>query len=145
MVESRRVGSPPPHADDEVAKPLGAGASQDQAAGAARAGAFRIHARRNVQLVALVTHIEEGWQHHADVLNLGLGGAAIAIEARLQVADGVTLSFVAPTLWDPLVLRGRVVWARQEGAEMQAGVAFEHKSQSAVFALFELIGAMAYE
>jgi hypothetical protein len=65
----------------------------------------------------------------------------------LHAGDTVTLSFVAPTLWDPLVMRSRVVWARAATSlePSRAGVAFEHKSAAAVFALFELVGTMAYE
>ena len=76
------------------------------------------------------------------------------------MGDAVTLSFTAPTLWDPLVLRARVAWATSEGASAQvgqtgqvgqaghagqAGLAFEHKAADAVFALYELIVTLGYE
>ena len=57
---------------------------------------------------SLVTHVQAGWQKHAAVENLGLGGACVAIDERLTPGDAVTLSFTAPSLWDPLVLRARV-------------------------------------
>lgn len=108
-------------------------------------GAFRAHARRAVRLRALVTHIEAGWQRHGWVADLGLGGACIVVDAALYANERVSLSFVAPTLWDPLVVRGRVAWTADAGRETRAGLAFEHKSAAAVFALFELVATMAYE
>ena len=112
-----------------------------------RTGPFRAHARRNVRLRALVTHVSAGWQKQALVENMGLGGARLEIDARLAAGDAITLSFTAPTLWDPLVLRARVAWVAPAGpgAAMRAGVAFEHKGHAAVFALYELIVALGYE
>ena len=111
-------------------------------------GGFRKHARRDVQLRAMVTHVQAGWQQQARVANLGLGGACLVVDAtdRLHAGDMLTLSFVAPTLWDPLLVRAHVAWSTsQPGEPTQAGVSFEHKNASAVFALFELVAAMAYE
>jgi hypothetical protein len=110
---------------------------------AARGGGFRAHARRNVRLRAMVTHIEHGWQKHAEVENLGLGGACIVLPEALAVGEKISLSFVAPTLWDPLVLRARIIWT--DSSRKRAGVAFEHKSAQATFALFELVATMAYD
>jgi hypothetical protein len=94
-----------------------------------------------------VTHVQAGWQHQAPVENLGLGGARIVTDDKLAIGDAVTLSFTAPTLWDPLVLRARVAWAAQPapGAPRRVGLAFEHKSADAVFALYELIATLGYE
>jgi hypothetical protein len=118
-----------------------------------RGGQFRVHDRKNVRLRALVTHIEAGWQRHVGLANVGLGGACILIDETVHVGDRVTLSFVAPTLWDPLVLRAKVVWTRQGtpgtltkmGEPGRCGVAFEHRTPQAVLALFELIGTVAYD
>jgi hypothetical protein len=98
-------------------------------------------------LRALVTHVQAGWQHHAPVENLGLGGARIVTDDKLAIGDAVTLSFTAPTLWDPLVLRARVAWAAQPtpGTPRRVGLAFEHKNADAVFALYELIATLGYE
>ena len=119
---------------------------------------FRVHARRDVHLRALVTHVGTGWQRQAPLENIGLGGACIALDEKLAEGDVVTLSFTAPTLWDPLVLRARVAWVGSArgsaagapsstgtGSHQRAGVAFDHKSAEAVFALYELIAALAYE
>jgi PilZ domain len=80
------------------------------------------------------------------IVNLSLGGACI--EAGEPVAPGsfVTLEIVAPTLWDPLVLRGRVVWSRGErGSPPRSGLSFEHDDATRAFGLFELLGAHDYD
>jgi Tfp pilus assembly protein PilZ len=95
-----------------------------------------------------MTHVQAGWQRYASVENLGLGGARVLVEERLSPGDAVTLSFTAPTLWDPLILRARVAWIAPPGAAgtpRRAGVAFEHKNPDAVFALYELIATLGYE
>jgi hypothetical protein len=110
-------------------------------------GTYRIHARTKVALRALVTHVEKGWQRHAAVEDLGLGGARVVVEDPLRVGDAVTISFTAPSLWDPLVLRARVVWAAVAGAgpSRRVGLAFDHRSGPTAFALFELIATLGYE
>jgi hypothetical protein len=98
-----------------------------------------------VRLRALVTHVQAGWQRHAPVENLGLGGALVLVEDRISPGDAVTVSFTAPALWDPLVLRARVAWLGPHGPERRVGVAFEHKNAHAVLALYELIATTGYE
>ena len=120
------------------------GSNRGRAAGV-RSGPFRAHARRNVRLRALVTHVQAGWQRDAPVDNISLGGARVLIEERLVAGDAVTLSFTAPTLWDPLVLRARVAWVAPGDPPCKAGLAFEHKGSEAVFALYELIVTLGYE
>ena len=112
---------------------------------APRAGFFRAHPRFAARLRVLVTHVQAGWQRHAPVENIGLGGALLVVDERLAPGESVTVSFTAPTLWDPLVLRSRVAWVAPGDPPCRAGVAFEHRSADAVLALHELIGAMAYE
>ena len=94
---------------------------------------------------SIVTHLQAGWQHPAAVVNIGLGGACVLIDDALAIGDVVTLSFTAPTLWDPLVLRARVAWVGPASGPRAAGVAFEHKATDAVFALYELIVTLGYE
>lgn len=110
-----------------------------------RSTPFRAHTRRPVRIHSLVTHAEGGWQHQATVQNIGLGGARILVEETVTVGDTVTLSFAAPSLWDPLVLGARVAWVGAGGKPKAVGVAFEHKATDAVFALFELIVTLGYE
>lgn len=122
---------------------MGSGSNRARAS-----GPFRAHARRNVRLRALLTHVQAGWQRHVAIENVGLGGARVLADAPLAVGDAVTLSFTAPTLWDPLVLRARVAWVGPRGPgdpSLRAGVAFEHKGGDAVFALYELIVTLGYE
>jgi hypothetical protein len=76
---------------------------------------------------------------------MGLGGARIVAEERLSPGDLVTLSFTAPTLWDALALRARVAWVAPGVPPYPSGVAFEHTSADAVFALYELILTVGYE
>lgn len=68
-------------------------------------------------------------------------------EVEVPTDSGVTLEVTAPTLWDPLVLRGRVAWVRRAAGNrpMRAGIRFEHRDASALFALFQLLGAHAYD
>jgi hypothetical protein len=98
-----------------------------------------------VRLRALLTHVRAGWQRQATVENLGLGGARVVSDERLVAGDAVTISFTAPSLWDPLVLRARVAWVAPGPPPLRAGLAFEHKSAEAVFALYELIVTLGYE
>ena len=71
------------------------------------------------------------------------------VDDKLAPGDAVTLSFTAPTLWDPLVLAGKVAWVASPADGMRgvdrAGVAFRHDSTDVVFALYELISTLAYE
>jgi Tfp pilus assembly protein PilZ len=98
-----------------------------------------------VRIASVVTHTQAGWQEQGVVENIGLGGARIKVENPLAVGDLVTLSLTAPTLWDPLVLHGRVTWVAPTSGTPAAGVAFEHKATDAVFALYELIVTLGYE
>jgi hypothetical protein len=105
-----------------------------------------------VTLRALVTHVEKGWQRHVPVEDVGLGGARVLVDEPVRPGDAVTISFTAPSLWDPLVLRARVVWVSSAPAPAgsppsprSAGIAFEHRGSPAAFALFELISTVGYE
>ena len=79
--------------------------------------------------------------------DLGFGGACVRLSEPLTVGDKVRISFVAPTLWDPLAIPGRVAWigAATYLEPARAGIAFEPKEGPAMFALFELLGTLAYE
>jgi hypothetical protein len=91
--------------------------------------------------------VAEGWQRQAEVVNLGLGGACVVVDEIVSVDDTISLSFTAPTLWDPLVIRGRVAWVGAVRAlePTRVGVAFEHRTPSGVLALFELVNTISYE
>lgn len=98
-----------------------------------------------MRLRALATHVEAGWQRQAAVEDIGLGGARVVLDEKVAPGEWLTLSFTAPTLWDPLVLRARVAWVAPSGPTWRTGVAFEHKMGDAVFALYELIVTLGYE
>jgi len=123
----------------------GAGRQNRESARVGRSVAFRAHARRSVRLKALATHVQAGWQRQASVEDIGLGGACVVLDERVAPGEWLTLSFTAPTLWDPLVLRARVAWVAEPGPPCRAGLAFEHKTADAVFALYELIVTLGYE
>jgi hypothetical protein len=106
-------------------------------------GSFRAHARHAAGINALFAHVDAGWQRHARVLNLGLGGACVLVEEPLSTGDRVILSFTAPMLWDPLRLRGRVAWASSGDWPQPAGMAFEHQSAEGALALVQLILSLA--
>jgi hypothetical protein len=108
---------------------------------------YRAHARRKVRLRAVVQHVKAGWQRDAIVKDLGLGGACVLVAESMAVGDKVTLSFVAPTLWDPLQIAGRVAWVGPAThlEPPRAGIAFTPRESAAVIALFELMSTLAYE
>ncbi|HTB75705.1 MAG TPA: PilZ domain-containing protein [Polyangiaceae bacterium] len=141
---SRSAFPPAVRAPLAIAPAHGARSSQGQAPRPTLAP-FRAHARKAVRIPSTVTHTQAGWQGPAAVENIGLGGARIRVDSALEVGDVVTLSLTAPTLWDPLVLRGRVAWVTASAASRAAGIAFEHKATDAVFALYELIVTLGYD
>jgi hypothetical protein len=122
---------------------------------------FRAHGRRRVDLDAIVRGKDGGFSHEARVRDLGLGGACIEIAETdpLLVGDPrpsalgvdreapVLLEVMAPTLWDPLTLGGRIAWVRRgaSGRPTRAGVRFEHREPGALYALFQLLGAHMYD
>ena len=72
---------------------------------------------------------------------MSLGGACVQLRCAVAEGDRVRVDFMAPSLWDPLGIRARVVWSQfanaADGARL--GVAFEHADAASVLALFELI------
>ena len=113
--------------------------------GIPRSGTFRGHVRRAVRIRALVTHVHAGWQRPASIENVSLGGARIVVDEAIAPGDSVTLSFTAPALWDPLVIRARVAWVAGSALPRAAGVAFELKDPAAAFGLYELIATLAFD
>jgi PilZ domain len=111
------------------------------------AARFRAHARRKVRLRGVVWHPRAGWQREVDVTDLALGGVRVQLREMLTAGDKISLSLVAPTLWDPLAIPGRVawVWPPTPVDPASAGIAFEPKDPASMLALFELMGALEYE
>lgn len=111
----------------------------------ANAKPFRAHDRRNAGFPASVTHPLAGWRVEGRVHDLGLGGAAIDLPEIVEPGDRITLEMMAPTLWDPLHIRGRVAWAKaNKPAGVRCGIAFDHVDPPSLFALFELLGTLAF-
>jgi hypothetical protein len=128
---------------------------------------FRAHARRRVDLAATLRGRDGGFHQDVRIRDLGLGGACIEVasadegplaklggEARISTKPGalerevaVTIEVMAPTLWDPLVLSGKIAWIRRgaQGRALRAGLRFEHREASALYALFQLLGTQGYD
>jgi hypothetical protein len=84
------------------------------------------------------------------IRDLGLGGAGLEIvepTSVLRPDTSITLEVTAPSLWDPLVLRGRIAWLRpgREDHPTKLGVRFEHTEHGGLYALFQLLGAHTFE
>lgn len=112
---------------------------------------FRAHGRRRVELRATLRDRARTLACRVALRDLGLGGASIEIRGldlgsagELTRGTAVSLEIMAPTLWDPLVLRGRIAWAVAEPDRLRAGIGFEHRDPAAAFALFQLLGAQDY-
>lgn len=81
------------------------------------------------------------------VIDLSLAGAGLELIDTLMPGAPLLVELNSPTLWDPLPLRGQVVWF-QQGAGRQphrAGVRFVPDDSPQLFALFEVLAAHAYE
>jgi hypothetical protein len=78
------------------------------------------------------------------VCDLSLGGAGLTLFEPLQEGDHVAVSFLAPSLWDPLVIPARVAWVRSAASQepVATGLAFEPRDPLTVFALFELLSTL---
>ncbi|MFO0671741.1 MAG: PilZ domain-containing protein [Polyangiaceae bacterium] len=107
---------------------------------------FRAHDRRKAGLAASIAHPLAGWRVEGRVHDIGLGGAAVDITEVVEPGDRVMLELMAPTLWDPLHVRGRVTWAKAaaKGPGVRCGVSFEHVDPPSLFALVELLGTLEY-
>ena len=83
--------------------------------------------RRALRMKASVLHQRVGWERDATVLDLGFGGAAIEISETLVPGDRITFSLVAPNLWDPLLIAGRIAWVRPGAGldPVNVGISFE--------------------
>jgi Tfp pilus assembly protein PilZ len=92
-------------------------------------------------------HQGQGWDRDATVVNLGFGGACVEIAEAVAAGDRVTLSFVAPNLWDPLLVSGKVAWVKpgQGLVPTTCGVTFDLVHPTTLWALFEMLGALDYD
>ena len=107
---------------------------------------FRAIARRPVNLSATLIAGGGGWRRPGRVLDLGLGGACVAVAEVVPIGSPVALIVDAPHLWDPLELDGSVAWhAEQEEAQTYLlGVRFAPKTGALLRTLTELLEAAAF-
>jgi hypothetical protein len=129
---------------------------------------FRAHARRRVDLDAILRGQTGAFSHAATIRDLGLGGASLELADPVPAAAGIAavlraearsslvgierevlviLEVMAPSLWDPLALAGKIAWVRRglQGRPWRAGVRFDHREPSALNALFQLLGTHMYD
>jgi len=133
---------------------------------------FRAHERRRVDFPATLRIHDRappperslqgpaGARQDVRVRDLGLLGAGIEIPeppmdrsrrgegadaAMLDREVAVTIELLAPTLWDPLVLQGKIAWIKRggQGRPARAGVRFEHREPAALYGLFQFLGTHA--
>lgn len=115
---------------------------------------FRAHARFRIELGGTLSPTSRALAHEVWIRDLGLGGAGLDLSATslsaapaFAVDAEVTLVLRAPMLWDPLALQGRIAWLRDTdtGGPLRAGVRFDHADSGKMYALFQLLGAPAFE
>jgi len=119
---------------------------------------FRAHGRYRVDLSATVRDLD-GRAREVILRDVSLGGAGLEVaepepgtdEAfavpSLDADSAVILEVTAPTLWDPLRLHGKIAWVRRGvagGRRTRAGLRFEHHDASALYSLFQVIGAQIF-
>jgi hypothetical protein len=126
---------------------------------------FRAWSRRRVELGAMLRDRQTAEEEQVRVRDLGLGGACVelgevegsedalswpgvpGLATLLEPEAAVTLELTAPTLWDPLPLRGKVAWLQRGagGRAPRAGVRFEHHDSATLFALYKVLVALGPE
>lgn len=104
---------------------------------------FRRHERRLVKIPGMLRDRSGGFGWRVQVADLGLGGAGVEAGAVEAVLPGhpIVLEIVAPTLWDPLTVRGSVAWIAPSG---RLGVRFDYDDSDLVVAVFEVLGVEGF-
>ncbi|HEY4122493.1 MAG TPA: PilZ domain-containing protein [Byssovorax sp.] len=66
--------------------------------------------------------------------------------ARFEREITVTLEVTTPSLWDPLVVRGKIAWLRRAsaGRPTRMGIRFEHRESATVYAIYQLLSAQGH-
>ena len=108
---------------------------------------FRASPRRPVDVPVTVKTAEDRMERKANLIDLGLKGGCLELGEALVPGVDVLFEIRSPMLWDPLTLRGQVVWAHwnaQTGIA-HAGVRFDHDNSPQLFSLFEFLGSQAFE
>jgi len=106
---------------------------------------FRACGRRRVDLSARMRHGSSGDRLDVRITDLSLLGACVEVGRPLLPGTAVSIEIMAPTLWDPLILHGKVAWGRLSGPRVaRAGVRFASDDASQLLALLDLIEALDY-
>ena len=118
---------------------------------------FRAHGRRPVRLGVTLRNERAPWERAATVHDLHIAGAGVETDEPLVVGDRVTIAFMTPTRWDPLVIQAIVAWAhplrqKQEvdvlGRPKQSarsGLTFDYESPESTLAMYEMLEAINFE
>jgi len=118
---------------------------------------FRAHGRVSVQIRALLRPTGAP-ELAVKIRDLGFGGAGVELvdstprpasdatstPLDLETGTSVVLEVVAPVLWDPLYLSGRVAWSGSKTSSDQpvrAGISFDQLGATTLLSLFDLINA----
>ena len=98
-----------------------------------------------------------GWERAGRVVDITLAGAGLETEDALTAGERITIAFLTPTLWDPLVLAAVVAWAHPVGPSTEtdplgrprlvarAGLAFDYPSADVTLAMFDMLAAVGFD
>jgi hypothetical protein len=107
---------------------------------------FRAHARHRVDLDGRL-RLGGDASYAVRLRDLGLGGACVELvdaapPPALDVEGPIALEVTAPSLWDPLIVPGKVAWLRRVKPErrLRVGVRFELREVGALRGILKLIG-----
>lgn len=93
--------------------------SGDVLPGGDQGHAYRLHYRAHIRIPVRIVH---GEQHlSGQLINISLGGAALAVEAPLKFGTRISLSFSIPDSDIAANLQGTIVWSAETG---QHGIRF---------------------
>ena len=107
---------------------------------------FRTSARRPIHVPVIVKG--EDWTNRkANLVDLSLKGACLEFSDAVVPGLDILLEVRSPMLWDPLELRGKVVWSHWNNRTglTQAGIRFEYDSPIPLYSLFELLCSQAFD
>lgn len=118
---------------------------------------FRAHARLPVRIDAVLRR-QDALVLPVTIRDLGFGGAGVdiadptllpskqATSKPMDLATGlpIVIEVVAPVLWDPLFLPGKIAWSHQQaatGLSTRAGIRFDPLGAATLLSLFEVLSS----
>lgn len=116
---------------------------------------FRAHGRVSVQISALLRP-NNAVEVPVKIRDLGFGGAGVEVvdttprttkqttfnPLDLETGTSVVLEVVAPVLWDPLYLPGRIAWSSPNSSndpQFRAGICFDQLGAATLLSLFDVL------